>query len=188
MPWSSVFPRAQRLVESSPMEPGGPEVPRRVFHVVTFKRAYKTADKIFKATKSSNLLKFIGPMSRFSSHSRTSLRAEVSFSLTWPLAFAKPFMTVRNLRSQGKFENINFATDSYFIDQYFAKAISTYVPFYSLNLRRLARVELSFELEFFWNETKKKQKNILHLENLNNLDLYTTVMKTFFENQQPIAI
>lgn len=97
-------------------------------------------------------------MTRFSSHSRTSLRAEVSFSLTWPLAFAKPFMTVRNLRSQGKFENINFATDSYFIDQYFAKAISTYVPFYSLNLRRLARVELSFELEFFWNETKKSKK------------------------------
>ena len=118
--------------------------------------AYKTADKIFKAMKSSNLLKFIGPMSRFSSHSRTSLRAEVSLSLTWPLAFAKPFMTVRNLRSQGKFENINFATDSYFIDQYFAKAISTYVPFYSLNLRRLARVELSFELEFFLKRNEKK--------------------------------
>ena len=56
----------------------------------------------------------------------------------------------------GQFENINIATDSYFIDQYFAKAISTYVPFYSLNLRRLARVELSFELEFFRKRNEKK--------------------------------
>ena len=90
--------------------------------------------KIFKATRSSNLLKFIGPMSRFSSYLRTNLRAEVSFSLEWPLAFVKPFMTVRNLGSQGKFENINFATDSYFIVQYFACFIKPSVHMYRFTL------------------------------------------------------